>query len=205
MKAMYAALTICFLFTVSYSPVFAENSSYIRGHIGAAFLEDSDLSYSSNKATVEYDPGVTVGGAIGYDFGMPRVELEMAYYYNDADNVTPTSSKLYAINEITALNFMVNGYIDVETQTALTPYVYAGIGLALLDTNDFVITGVQFGNDDDSVFAWQLGAGIGYSITKTIEIDLCYRYFKTDDPEFDGVKSEYGGNAVFAGIRYYVK
>jgi len=44
------------------------------------------------------------------------------------------------------------------------------------------------GSEDDTVFAYQIGAGAGYAVNKNITIDLKYRYFATEDPDFEGIK-----------------
>ena len=56
---------------------------------------------------------------------------------------------------------------------------------------------------DDTVFAWQVGAGIGYALTPQLTFDLKYRYFATSDPEFDGTEVEYASHNVYAGIRLH--
>ncbi len=58
-----------------------------------------------------------------------------------------------------------------------------------------------FENDDDTVFAYQVGAGVGYAVTEKVSFDVKYRYFATSDPEFDTTKAEYSSHNVYAGIR----
>ena len=53
------------------------------------------------------------------------------------------------------------------------------------------------------MFAWQVGAGIGYALTPQLTFDLKYRYFATSDPEFDGTEVEYASHNVYAGIRLH--
>ena len=96
---------------------------------------------------------------------------------------------------------MVNGYLDFENQTALTPYIGAGVGVAKVSANDISIGGVALSDEDDTVFAYQLGVGIGYSVTESLIIDLAYKYFATEDPDFEGTKAEYGSHNILFGVR----
>ena len=63
-------------------------------------------------------------------------------------------------------------------------------------------------DDSDWVLAYQLGGGIAFQVASGVDITAEYRYFGTDDPEFnlegttvDG-EFEYGSHSVLFGIRY---
>ena len=45
-------------------------------------------------------------------------------------------------------------------------------------------TALADADDDDTVFAYQLGAGLGYEINPNLTISLDYRFFATVDPDF---------------------
>ena len=62
-------------------------------------------------------------------------------------------------------------------------------------------------NDDDTVFAWQLIAGVGFEIMPNMIFDVQYRYFRADDVSLTAVSgasssTDYESNAVVAGIRW---
>ena len=67
-----------------------------------------------------------------------------------------------------------------------------GVGYANVDLD---------GDEDDSVFAYQVGAGIGYAVSDQATIDLKYRYFATEDPDFGGVDAEVASHNIYLGIR----
>jgi hypothetical protein len=46
---------------------------------------------------------------------------------------------------------------------------------------------------DDTVFAWQLGTGLGCDLTKEITLDLGYRYLGTGDFSYETVEVDYEG------------
>ena len=56
------------------------------------------------------------------------------------------------------------------------------------------------------MFAYQLILGVSFASVETLSVetlsvDLQYRYFATDDPEFDGVDAEYSTHNFMIGLR----
>jgi opacity protein-like surface antigen len=92
---------------------------------------------------------------------------------------------------------MANVALDMATGTIVEPYVLAGIGAAnvTLESDDLDV------DEDDTVFAYQAGAGLGSALTETITLFTGYRFFATTDPEFEGVEAEYHSHNVEAGVR----
>ena len=58
--------------------------------------------------------------------------------------------------------------------------------------------------EDDTVFAYQIGAGLGYKITPATMATLSYRYFGTSDPTFDDgvdkIEAEYKSHNIWVGF-----
>lgn len=170
-----------------------------------------------------------MGAAAGYDFGMWRAEFEIAYRQNDLDKIKAvvsqdigngpingepiptqvvpgTSVSINADGDVSALSFMVNGYFDWQNPSPLTPYLGAGIGFARVSMNDLKVEGVRLVDDSDTVFAYQLAAGVGWEFMPNLTLDLGYRYFATADPEFrdvegDTFESEYKSHNLMLGLR----
>jgi opacity protein-like surface antigen len=44
--------------------------------------------------------------------------------------------------------------------------------------------------------------GLGYSVNENWIIDIAYKYFATEDPDFEGTKAEYKSNNITIGMRY---
>jgi opacity protein-like surface antigen len=102
---------------------------------------------------------------------------------------------------------MGNAAVDIATQTKFTPYLFAGIGFAQVELNGLGQAGVAVtANGDDTVFAYQLGLGVGYAATESITLGLEYRYFATSDPEDTitggDIEWEYPTHNILVGIRY---
>ena len=73
---------------------------------------------------------------------------------------------------------MLNGYYDFNTCTRWTPYIGAGVGVAMLKltSNEIWEDGKYKVNDKSYNVAWQIGAGVAYDLTKNIALDAGYRY-----------------------------
>jgi opacity protein-like surface antigen len=184
-----------------------QTGPYVSGNFGLTILTDSDVSDWSGSGKIEYDPGFSLMAAVGYNFGVFRAEGEIGYQRNDIDKMNACSGTLCASGvpssgDLTALSFLVNGYYDFVNKSPFTPYFTFGIGVARLEINDFRVRGVRFGDLDDTVFAYQVGAGVGYSINKNFTIDLKYRYFATADPNFNGLDAEFPSQKIFLGLRF---
>ena len=206
----------------SYSPVQAADDKglYVRGGIGINWLSDADNNGAVLDVESEADNGLALAGALGYRLNRNvRVEAEINYRDNDADSLTvtnPAGSGLPtddADGDVTSWGGMANVYYDfdgvgpVKDGGKLVPYVMGGLGWANVDA-DVSAVGVQLTDDDDSVFAYQLGAGVGYDVAERVTLDLGYRYYATDDldltfsPDGSDFESDYDNHSVMASVRY---
>lgn len=184
--------------------------SYVSVNGGIGWTEDSDLSVQKHDSTGKhtYDTGYIVDLAVGtsWDNGL-RAELEVPYRFNDIAKFTMTGSNPDEFNrEISSLALMANLYYDFDTGSAWKPFVGGGIGYTLLQ-----VEGWEYHHDAD-VVAYQVMAGCGYAISSKVTIDLQYRFFATQDPEFETkdpvygkirIDSEYMTSDLMLGLRYH--
>lgn len=182
----------------------AEEKTYLSASFfGLGIFNDAEVSNSKVSTTdfeVEVDNGFAVGAAVGYDyFGFPRMEAEIAYQNNALGKVRTTSGNIYLHDDVDSLAFLVNGYWDFTNKSLWTPYLSAGLGAALINVDDIT---PYLGNDYTTVFAYQVGAGLGYAINEAITVDGKYRYFATSDAEFASGEMEYASHNVYVGMRY---
>ena len=207
MKKNLLIISVCVLAIFFSSSAYSAEGLYVSGNIGFAMLSDSDITDSTDSGvtlTMEYDTGWTLGGALGYGFGSFRVEGEIAYQANDIDKLSILGIPFNASGDVSSLAFLINGYFDFVNDSAFTPYLSAGLGYAKVDLNDFNIagSGEPDYSDDDSVFAYQVGLGVGYAVTEKVTIDVKYRYFATEDPEFDTAEVEVASHNFLFGVRF---
>lgn len=127
----------------------------------------------------------TFGGsiAVGYDFypqnNFPlRAELEVALRTNASEDWSGSRGKVEA-NWNTTTTFL-NFYYDFHNETAFTPYVGAGIGMAFqyagYDITDYSTGNKTTMDDHNTSFAWNAGVGLAYAINENIAVDLGYRF-----------------------------
>jgi opacity protein-like surface antigen len=79
--------------------------------------------------------------------------------------------------------FLLNGYFDLGTWAGVTPYIGAGVGGSYNVVKDItdhnVTTGTGFGygkGESKFAFAWALMAGLSYSVTQNLTLEMGYRY-----------------------------
>lgn len=171
---------------------------YVSGSFGMVSMSDSTYS-EPGFFTEEFstDPGFGFIAAVGNRFENVRGEVEMAYRTNDMDEFS-SGGTLSVNGDITSLAVMGNLLVDLPLGESLQPFLGAGMGLANVEAN---ITGI-LNEDDDTVFAYQAIAGIGFPLTHVTTLDLQYRYFATADPNFGGSETEYQTHNFFAGLRF---
>lgn len=192
-KNLFLLIVTCLF--LSSSSVIAEEGGYFSAFIGPSFLKNATFYDPGVPVTVdtEFKTGLTVGIALGYNLGTFRLEGEAGYRTHSIDKFE---------GDIKTLSYLVNGFYDINTTTAFTPYIGGGAGIAKIDVKDVSMDGVSVDKADDTVLAYQLGAGIGYAIGKKLTLDIGYRYFATSNPEFEGTDSKYRSQNITAGIRF---
>lgn len=184
-------------FAVTASRVFAAGP-YVGGFAGPTIIHDGDITVNGvGTATLQYDVGPAFGAIGGYNFDGFRVEGEMSYRHANIDRVSgPAGSILISGVDISLWSFMGNAYYDFKTNSPVTPFVGAGIGLVqgLLSDNGYKY--------DDTVFGYQFTVGAGFALNKHVSLDLSYRLQGTSDFETaDGTISYLSSNVLF-GARY---
>lgn len=204
MRLIGLGFALAFALT-SAQAVAAQPSWYVGGMGGLTILHDSENTFTGGSTTnTEFDAGVGFGLVGGYEFGNGiRTEFELSYRTNGAD--LQTSPLLGLSGSTSALAVMANGYYDLD-MGKFAPYLGFGAGFARVAA-DIDAGGNRLVDDSDVVFAYQLIAGVGYSITPRVVLALDYRFFGTTDPELtntSGIKfdAEYFTQNFMLGVRY---
>ena len=170
MKKHLSILTAVVLTLVMLQAPAHADPVYISGDVGWTLSSDLNIK-DSNGNTIAKQPfktGTNIQGALGSRFDNFRLEGEVAYHPRDIDVKGVTNSNVHIAS------FLANGYYDFATE-GIQPYLSAGIGLGW-QTNDVYVLGRWF-SEDVKKLAFQLGAGVAVPITKTLLIDVRYRYF----------------------------
>ena len=208
----YSAALIAFL--LGSTGIAANAQPYVSGNVGLGMLETSDVEDEAapgETASLGYDNSFILSGAVGYTFDSFRGELELAYQKNDIDTfgfegTDIDTGGIPGFNgDVSSLTGLINGYFDFDLGTSFRPYLTAGLGLSKVDfelsiDSDLLDEAINE-SADDSVIAYHLGAGFGYAISENVILDLRYRYFMTDEPDFDGSSVDYTSHNITGGIR----
>lgn len=156
---------------------------YVTGFGGYVIVPDLDIKGGPDA---ELKNGWAAGGAVGYDFGRARVEMEGAYRRNKKDN---TVNKGDALEAYTG---MLNLLYDFENESAFTPFVGFGVGAAYLDEQ----------HDTDSAFAYQAIAGFKLGLTDALSAVVDYRYLRTLNADIYNGEGPYKSHTITAGLSY---
>ena len=176
--------------------------AYSSGFIGVsapASIDTPSTNFDSNASfsdRVKLDPGINIGGTGGYDFGLLRLEGELSYKYSTIKSITDQTTNTPFKNpkgNLGVLAFMFNGFVDLHNESRITPYVGGGVGFATLNLSDTYgseSTGSTakrvrlYGAGNDTVFAYQAGAGLDIALNRRLSLDIGYRYFNCSSADF---------------------
>ena len=183
-------------------------SAYVSVFAGASFLNDikTDTDYSTTAATYaetyRQKTGFSVRAALGGNLAeMIRGEVEIGVGRSNQGSINEVVNGTMVTNytgngEITAYSALANIWADIDmadTMSGITPYVGGGIGLAVVDTNLIYTATPAYGPQDRSVeFAGQLGAGVNWSLTDTVDLGVGYRFSFISGPKTSQVTTAAG-------------
>lgn len=186
------------LLAVSATSAFAAGP-YVGAAGGLSFFHDSDVNSPGNPtATASYDTGFGFNLNGGYNFDGLRLEGEFGYKNADLDEVfAPGLAGVFINSDATIMSYMLNGIYDIKIQAPVTPYIGAGLGFI---NGEFNFNGTKA---DDTVFGYQLIAGVGYNLNKNVTFDASYHFQgAATDFEENGGEFSYMSSNIYAGVRY---
>ncbi|MDE6734142.1 MAG: outer membrane beta-barrel protein [Desulfovibrio sp.] len=163
----------------------------------------------------------TLGGAlaVGYDFWTQqmiplRFEVEFALRGNSEKSWSDNGVRVDKIKGTwNNSTLFANLFWDFHNDTAFTPYIGAGLGLAFNYTGYDVTAknGDKYSVDDRFTnFAWNAGAGVSYSFNDNFAVDASYRFvglgYNEVSTTYNGQKYEIGNdpynNEFMLGLRF---
>lgn len=193
-KVVRSLVVFVFVIAVSVFP-FNTASAQIGVYVGVfgGYTFSPDASWEDN--VFNYDLDVQETGIFGVKFGGTHptvkffsIELEYSYLNPDLDRtVFATAGSDYDAIEGNAKihNFMFNAILKYP-EGKIHPYFGLGIGASYFDfsvTATSRLNGVSYNTRrsyDDTVFAWQVLAGVDIELTNNLSLDIGGRYFDTE-------------------------
>ncbi len=148
-----------------------------------------NMPMDSNEASWDFDLGFGIDGALGYDFGSFRTDLEFTFLSSkavfDVDPDDRREDDVDADDTLTILALTANAWYDLYTGTAWTPYIGIGIGGTNLSVQ------LSEGTDDDDLyfdgtgwgFAYQAGVGVAFEVLSGFSLTAGYQFFGTLETE----------------------
>jgi outer membrane immunogenic protein len=201
----------------------AEQGWYVGAQAGSRMLEDAENSGSGADITSTTKNGYSLAGSAGYRFGSGlRTDAELAYGHNGLGDLriradgglgaalglgSFNGATLKANGHLSAVSLLGNAWYDIDLGK-LKPYFGGGLGGANISAGNVSVGPVTIANNRDTVFAFQLGAGVGYELLPAIVLTMDYRYLRTSDPTFRDLvlgtnfRSEYRAHDLRLGARY---
>lgn len=216
---------------------------YVAAQAGIAKVGDVDVDYFDEGGTfggtgaqdvaqfsTDLKSALNVTGVIGYDFGLIRADVEVAYARNKIKSLTIEGINGTAVTlspadradvcdyleadscggsggtfdvdggKLRQLSALANVWVDVPTGSIVTPYVGGGLGIA----------GFELDGEGKGRFAWQLGAGVAFELSPSAAITLDYRHRESKgativDEDFEDAGLRIGKlrtDSFSAGVRF---
>lgn len=159
MKKALSLLAV-FLVAVMWSAPGFSGDKYVSGNIGISWINDTDVEdiigfteYTGIGAELGFSSGLTLLGALGYDYGPYRVEGELGYQGNDVEaldislpccRTEDTGYINVALDgDVSVLSLLMNGYYDIDLGGGIELSPTVGVGIAQVSMNDIVITDIS--------------------------------------------------------------
>ena len=197
---------------------------YLRGDLTAT--DDTKPNVLGTLGSTDRrDWNYGFGGGAGYKFN----DYFRADLTGDYLGPQKTVEMLYAGNASLAFksnlrrfDALANAYVDLGTWAGFTPYIGAGVGFAGVRLDGSYELSAPLANVYDYYkvpgktrydLAWAAMAGVTYSVSQNLLIDVGYRYLDlgtyevpryTVSPFNVGTKTELTSHQIRAGIRYMI-
>jgi OOP family OmpA-OmpF porin len=194
--------------TVAIAAVMAGASG--AAHATEGWYGRADVGYSLESTVDGSVDGETFSGdlendwmgalGLGYAFQNGfRAEGELGFRYNDWEGEIDGQSGYEGWTR--SWSAMANLFYDFNRDGAVQPYLGLGVGAARVGAG---LDGL--GSDQDTVLAYQGLAGIGFTLTEQLALDVGYRYFVAPELEYEAagvpIDVDYEHQAVTVGLRY---
>jgi opacity protein-like surface antigen len=219
--------------------------AYLSLNAGLASVDDLDVRYLAPTGTFggatgsdsldfafDLDNAAVFGGAIGYDFGMVRADIEVSYHRNKAKSVTLRNVNGAGVTLAPADRADVCDYLETDScagtgntfdfdddgsklrQLSALANLWLDIPLGSVVTpyigGGIGATGYELDGEAKGRFAWQLGAGAAINLSPAIALTADYRHRQAGgvtivDEDFadEGVViDKVKTNTFTAGIRF---
>ena len=197
MKKMLFALTA--LATIVAQPALAEVEFpfYVGAMTGSSSVKMSSSKIDYKEEATSFSPVV---GMRLTDF------LRVSFEYNDKFGWEAIKEEL----KLELQSFMAQLYIDIPTRSIVTPFINAGVGATYgkIDYKTKPTYNPYYKHDDkddDTSFAFNVGAGISVEVYHRVFVDVMYRFSDYGSMTFEKTekrKVDLRSNEILVGGRW---
>jgi OOP family OmpA-OmpF porin len=192
----------------------ARAEGWYVGGFYTPYVEAEDVGFGTALGTVTttFDSGSGLGFVGGREMGSWRVEADWSWREFDVEDHLLAGAALPGpTGAMDAHTYFVNVIYDFNRKGAVAPYLGLGAGWAEVELEEFGVAPVpQVLKDDDSGFAWQAIAGLGFNLGERWNLFVDYRLVVADGlevtvtPGAGGVTSEidFEMQTLQAGARF---
>lgn len=137
-----------------------KSGAYAALGLGAGTWSDME----QGGVTIEFDPGFSYEGTLGYDFGK-TFRADITY------SGTTSSSTIGAVDvDVLFKSFMANVYVDFPIDNSkFAPFLGFGLGTTEVDAEETCTVAADT-DCNTSVFTYGLNGGISYSLNPSTDI-----------------------------------
>jgi opacity protein-like surface antigen len=190
-------------------PVEIGSGWYLRGDLGYRFHASPTMTETSGPtalASTSASGAFAIGGGFGYQFSERfrsdlTVDLGLSSPFRGSLACDGGGDTCVHTVDVTTTTALVNAYFDLATMGAFTPYVGAGVGVAMVSTS-----GSSFNVDDVTTtaysgatrynLAWALMGGATYEMSPDVLVDLAFRLLSIGNAQTGTIPAASGGTGV---------
>ncbi len=207
----------------------SDEGFYISAAYSAALPGERDVLDTTNTVAVGTGIGFLGGQfGVGYAIAGFRPEVSVGYRTASVDSLTlkklggsTAEALLKPVNDtlaedgadisgsISSIDVALSVYYDVDTGSAIAPYLGVGGGMSQVTVNAKQKVNTAYDHEDSLwALSFQAAAGIGYEVTEDLTVALGYRLIGTLEGNFskyDTTKRKTGmtlNHNVELGLRY---
>lgn len=161
-----------------------------------------------SPATTRTQWGLGISGGLGYRYGDFRVEGEILYDRNPVKDIRFSGGGGTMSGYYDLWGAMVNVFYDIPTGVRLRPYVGAGMGGVLFTAHDITLAGFPPTQGSNRLPAYQLMAGVSYTLTDAWRLLLGYRFMGLGGQDYETGGTPLHGDpirthAIQAGVQFH--
>lgn len=179
-----------------------EYNPYVAARVAHVEVKN-DITSSVYKNEINddhYGYRVAAGVMVPFCGGLAqsvRAEVEYGLLNKTHNTVKALQSSVELQTQLQTV--MANVYYDLDTGTAVTPYLGVGVGYARIEEKAFDKT------TEDNL-AWNIGVGVSVNLTYNVDVEAGYRYtaygkIKDRTPD-EYAKRNYHSQEFLLGVRY---